>query len=79
MQLLKDLVSEIHERMQIEGTGRLVVRQLQGIALHSLIKKFIQGRDGGTELEAVIGLGFQGCFIHEQQACQALQQKYFQR
>ena len=79
MQLLKDLVPEDHERMQIEGTGRSVVRQFQGIALHSLVKKFIQGCDGGTELEAVKGLGFHGCFIHEQEAGQALQQEYFQR
>lgn len=78
MQLLKDLVSEVHEGMQIERAGRLVIGQFQSIALHSFIEELVQRGDGRAELKAVVAFGLQFGLIHEQQAGQAFQQKHFQ-
>lgn len=72
MQLLKHLVSQVHEGMQIERAGRLVIGHLQSIALHGFVEKLVQWGDGWAELEAVIAFGFERWFIQQQQGGQAL-------
>ena len=65
--------------MQIERAGRLFIGQFQRVALHGFVEKSVQWGDGRTELETVIAIGFERRLIQEQQAGQALQQKYFER
>ena len=72
VQLLKHLVSQVHERMQIERTRRLVVGHFQSVALHGFVEKAVQRGDGWTELEAVIAFGFESRLVQQQQAGQAL-------